>query len=228
MSRRLLFSHIATTFFLISGFIFAGERSSSVRIACIGDSITFGMGIKDRKNNSYPAQLARMLGEGYEVNNYGVSASTLLKKGDKPYWNLPEFKAVQEYKPNIVIIKLGTNDTKPKNWKHKADFKADYVEMVKTFQALESKPDVWISYPVPVFPKENGKWKWGINDNTVKEGVIPIIDNVAKETGAKIINLYEPLTGKAELLPDKVHPNANGAKVIAETIFALISGKALK
>ena len=163
-----------------------------------------------------------MLGKEYEVKNFGVSASTLLKKGNKPYWNLPQFKEAQNYKPDIVIIKLGTNDTKKNNWKHKEEFTADYSEMVKAFQSLESKPKVWVCYPVPVFPAGN-RWKWGIKDEVVKEGVIPFVDEVAKKTGANVIDLYKPLAGKSELLPDKVHPNSAGAKVIAETIFSLIS-----
>lgn len=160
-----------------------------------------------------------MLGNGFEVRNFGVNGATLLKKGNKPYWNLSKFKAALDYRPNIVIIKLGTNDTKPMNWQHKAEFEINYVEMVKTFQALDSKPDVWICYPVPVFADQ-----WGINDKTVKEEIIPLVDKIAENTNAKVINLYQPLAGKPELVPDKVHPNAAGAKVIAETIFASITG----
>ncbi|MDF1660094.1 MAG: GDSL-type esterase/lipase family protein, partial [Verrucomicrobiales bacterium] len=190
--------------------------------ACIGDSITYGAGIKQRKINSFPAQLGTMLGKGYEVKNFGVSASTLLKKGNKPYWSLPQFEAAQDYQPDIVIIKLGTNDTKASNWKHKAEFKANYCEMIRVFQSLESKPDVLISYPAPVFP-EGERWKWGIKDTTVKEEIIPLINEIAKMTSTNVIDLYKPLAGKPELLPDNVHPNAAGAKVIAETIFLAIS-----
>jgi lysophospholipase L1-like esterase len=161
-----------------------------------------------------------MLGKTYAVKNFGVSGATLLKKGDKPYWKLRQFKAAQDYRPDIVIIKLGTNDTKPGNWKHKAEFETDYVEIVKIFKTLESKPEVWICYPIPVFPEG-----WGINDKTVREEIIPLVDNVAKKSGTKVIDLYGPLAEKPELVPDRVHPNAAGAKVIAETVFAAITRK---
>lgn len=223
MTRRLFTSIIATAFFLCANTTFGAERSAPIRVACIGDSITFGASIKDRVKNSYPAQLGVKLGKGYEVKNFGVNASTLLKKGSKPYWKLKQFKAAQDYKPNIVIIKLGTNDTKASNWKHKADFVPNYVEMVETFQALDGKPTVWICYPVPVFPE-----RWGVNDKTLKGEVIPLIGNVAEKTGVHVIDLYQPLSGKPELFPDKVHPNTAGAKVIAETIFAAITGKTPK
>ena len=219
MTRRVFNSVIATTLFLCAIAAFAGEQPAPTRVACIGDSITFGYGTGDRARNSYPAQLGTMLGRG----NFGVNAATLLKKGNKPYWNLGQFKAAQAYQPSIVIIKLGTNDTKPRNWKHKQDFASNYVEMVRTFQGLASKPAVWICYPVPVFPEQ-----WGINDKTVKGEIIPLIDKVAKETGAKIIDLYKVLAGKPELVPDKVHPNAASAKLMAEAVAAVVTGKILQ
>ena len=96
--------------------------SETIKIACVGDSITYGAGIKDRKNMNYPVQLGKILGQKYEVKNFGNSGSTMLKKGDKPYWKQREYKAALEFNPNIVIIKLGTNDTKPQNWKHGAEY----------------------------------------------------------------------------------------------------------
>lgn len=196
--------------------LFAANEAT--KIACVGDSITFGAGVADRLNNSYPVQLGVMLGADYEVMNFGVSGATMLKKGNKPYWNLKHFQAAQDFQPDIVIIKLGTNDSKPDNWnKHGHEYKADYIEMIETFRKLESKPDVWICLPVPVFAT-----RWGINEATVTAEIIPQIKEVAEATGAKIIDLYTPFDGKPELVPDKVHPNAAGATVIAETVKAAI------
>lgn len=189
------------------------------KIACVGDSITFGAGVEDRPANNYPMQLQGMLGDAYEVKNFGVSGATMLKKGNKPYWNLKQFQAAQDFMPDIVIIKLGTNDSKPGNWQnHGGEYKADYIEMIETFRKLESKPEVWICLPVPVFAT-----RWGINEETVVGEVIPKIKEVAEATDAKIIDLYAPFGGKPELVPDKVHPNAAGAKLIAETVKAAIS-----
>ena len=220
MNYRKSLIHIAMTLGLLAQGTLAEEAFVPVKVACIGDSITFGYGIKGRNENSYPAQLGKMLGKSHEVRNFGVSASTMLKKGNKPYWTLKQFQAAQDYQPHIVVIKLGTNDTKPGNWKHKAEFAPNYIEMVKRFQALESKPAVWICYPVPVFPE-----RWGINDKTVREDVIPLIDRVGEQTGARVIDVYKPLEGKPELVPDKVHPNGAGARIIAETVLAALKAK---
>lgn len=196
------------------------EYKEPIRVACIGDSITFGAGISDRDKNSYPAQLAVMLGDKWDVKNFGVSAATLLKKGDKPYWNLDAYKKALEFKPNVVVIKLGTNDSKPQNWKFKDQYVSDYVELIKSFQDLESKPRVWICYPVPAYPG-----RWGITDKVMKEEVMPLIDEIAKQTKTPIIDLYTSLSNKKELFPDTVHPNAAGAGIMAKTICSALTGK---
>ena len=84
-----------------------------IRVACVGDSITYGSGVENREQNAYPAVLGRLLGERYEVRNFGVGGATLQKRGDKPYWSLDAYKDVTLFKPHIVVIKLGTNDSKP-------------------------------------------------------------------------------------------------------------------
>ena len=184
-----------------------------MRIACVGDSITFGAAIKDRQANCYPTQLGRMLGDRATVRNFGVNGATLLKKGDNPYWRQGAYKNALGFKPDLVVIKLGTNDSKPQNWKHKAGYVADYVALIKSFQELESKPTVWVCYPVPAYPG-----RWGITDKVMKEEVMPLIDKVAKEAGVRIIDLYAALSNKKDMFPDRVHPNAAGAKVMVKTI----------
>lgn len=221
MTRNIFTSFFIALLLVVVSARAAEEQTAPIRVACVGDSITFGAGIRDRASNSYPAQLAAMLGDGYDVRNFGVNGATMLKKGNKPYWRLKPYKAAQEFEPNVVIIKLGTNDTKPGNWKHADELEADYTEMVQTFQGLASKPTVYVCYPVPVVGEQ-----WGISDARVREGVIPVVDKVAKATGAAVVDLYEPLKDKPKLLPDKVHPNAEGAKIIAQTLAGVIAPNA--
>jgi lysophospholipase L1-like esterase len=189
-----------------------------IRVACVGDSITFGAGIKDRRRNAYPVQLGRLLGANdWEVRNFGVSARTMLKKGDHPIWKEKAYAAAKEFKPHVVIIKLGTNDSKPHNWKHKDEFAADTAAMVEDFRSLESKPVIFLCRPVPAFPA-----RWGITDKVITEEVIPLIDKVAKEKETELIDLYKALKGQDKLFPDKIHPNAKGAAVMAKTIAAAL------
>ena len=187
--------------------------AETIKIACVGDSITFGAGIKDRKNMNYPIQLGKILGEKYEIKNFGNSGSTMLKKGDKPYWKQREFKSALEFNPNIVVIKLGTNDTKPQNWKHGADYLDDYKSMISIFSNLTSKPKIYICLPVPVVES-----RWGITDDIVNEKIIPTLRKISNQTKCKIIDLNTPFSNKHNLIPDKIHPNAKGATIIAKEV----------
>ncbi len=197
---------------LFSVSVLAGEP---VKVACVGDSITFGAAIKDRENRNYPVQLGQLLGDRYDVRNYGVNGATLLKQGDFPYWNRPQFNMATEFQPDIVIIKLGTNDSKPQNWKHAKQYGTDLIAMIDHFRALDSKPRVYVCRPVPVATD-----RWGITEAVVHDEVIPALNKAVKKSkGVKIIDLYKVLEPHPELLPDGVHPNGDGAALIAAEVY---------
>ena len=196
------------------------DYRETIRIACIGDSITYGASIKNRDRDCYPAQLGRMLGEKWQARNFGVSGATLLKKGDLPYWNQQAFKDALAYDPHVVIIKLGTNDTKPQNWKYKDQFVRDYADMIDSFAELPSSPRIWICQPVPAYGE-----RWGISETKIKNEVIPLINRIARKKNVPVIDLFGPLSDKPELFPDRIHPNAEGAHGIAGEIYAVLSGQ---
>ncbi len=196
------------------------QHPGTVRVACVGDSITFGAGLDDRDNTSYPAVLGRLLGSQWETRNFGVSGATLLKKGDLPYWKTPQFTEATEYKPDVVVIKLGTNDTKPQNWRYRQEFEADLRAMVSHFNALPSHPKVLLCLPVPVY-----ETRWGINDDDLIAGVIPAIRKVGQEKNVPIIDLYDALSNRPDLFPDKVHPNADGAAMMARAVASALLGR---
>lgn len=199
-------------FFVLFCLCFAAN--GQVRVACIGNSITYGYGIKGRDSLSYPAQLQDMLGAGYVVHNYGVSGRTLLKKGDYPYWNEKAFQQARDWQPNIVVIMLGTNDTKPWNWKYGAAFGTDYRDLLEVFRQLPSHPVIWAALPVPVF-KPN---RYGIRDSVVK-AELPIIRKVAREEHVHLMNLYSALKPYGRYFFDGVHPNRTGAYYLARAIY---------
>ena len=189
-----------------------------VKIACVGDSITFGAGVENREVNAYPQVLGRLLGERASVANFGRSGATLLKEGDFPYWEREQFKEATEFQPGIVIIKLGTNDSKPQNWKFSTQFPADLEAMIAHFRALQSKPIVYLCKPVPV-----PKTAYGISEAIVGGEVIPYVEAVARKAKCRLIDLYTPLSKMPENIPDGVHPNAAGARVMAETVYEAIT-----
>ncbi|MGB0371548.1 MAG: GDSL-type esterase/lipase family protein [Opitutales bacterium] len=183
------------------------------RVACVGDSITAGSRIENPRENSYPAQLQKHLGDTYAVRNFGVSGSTLLKKGDKPYWEQKKYKAALGFNPEIVVIKLGTNDSKSKNWIHEADYVGDYIELIKRFQNLESKPTVLICYSAPAYSSAHG-----ISGNVIENEIKPKVVEIAQNAGVEIVDLFTALSGSPDLFPDGIHPNVEGAGIIAETV----------
>lgn len=195
------------------------QPSAPIRIACVGNSITFGAGIENRDRFAYPAQLGSLLGPAADVRNFGFSGRTLLRRGDYPYWNEHAFSDAMAFEPSIVIIKLGTNDSKPQNWKYADDFIRDYQALIDTFSTLPSHPGIFVCDPVPVFQD-----RWGIRDSVVRDGIIPRITTIGRNRHVRIIDLYRPLKPHGDLFPDGVHPDAAGANLMAIEILKNILG----
>lgn len=212
MNRRLF----TTLLFALAALHSPTESHAAepVRVACVGESITMGVGIQNPQKDGYPAKLQEILGASRTVQNFGVGGRTMLRKAD-PFDHRPAL----ESSPDIVIIALGTNDAKTGVWAtHKSEFVADYVAMIKEFQALPSHPKIYASLPPPAFPGN-----WGITEDVIRNEVIPAIQEAAKITGVSVIDLHTPLQGNKPWFPDTIHPNEEGAKRIAELV-----GTALK
>ena len=228
MNKRFLCGNIVLSLVLIASGCtsIVGKRSNGInpegfsgriRVACVGDSITYGAGIKDRQNYNYPHMLGKSLGSKFDVRNFGVSGATMLKNGDFSYWERPAFKNAKDFNPHVVVIKLGTNDTKPQNWKHSKEYVLDYEAMIDHFASLPAKPKIWLCSPAPVY-----QTRWGISEEVVVDGVIPKVRDLAARKGLPIIDMYSVLSNKPEMFPDKIHPNADGAKVMADAVKAAI------
>ncbi|MFH6991768.1 GDSL-type esterase/lipase family protein [Flavobacterium sp. FlaQc-48] len=195
------------------------SMNAQIKVACIGNSITSGARVESREVNCYPAQLQNMLGGKFEVKNFGISARTMLRKGDHPYWNDQTYKDAQNYLPDIVIIKLGTNDSKPENWKYKSEFEKDYKDFIDSFSQLSSHPKIYICKPVPAFSSGN----FGITDQVISGEIIPLIEKIAREQNVELIDLHTPFLGKDYLVSDNIHPNSEGAKFLAKIVFKAIT-----
>ncbi len=187
-----------------------------VRVACVGDSITWGAGVEGRETNSYPAQLQKLLGSRFDVRNFGRSGATASRTGDLPYWTTEEFTKATEFQPDVVILKLGTNDTKPQNWKGKEAFRKDFRDLLEHFRDLKSKPKLWVCQPVPVYGDQ-----WGINAQTL-DTVLEGVEEACDDRKVPVIDLFDALTGHPEMFPDKIHPNAKGAALMARTVYQAI------
>lgn len=197
--------------------------TAPIRLACVGDSITFGVGTKDRHTESYPAQLASLLGPKWDVRNFGNSGSTLLGKGNRPYVKQKQYAQALEYKPQVIVIKLGTNDSKPQNWdSHQTEFVADYEALLDRFASLDTKPVIFLCLPIPCFLPGNDS----IREKVLVDEVAPKITTLAKARGLVVIDLHKTLEGRPELVPDRIHPNKEGAGLIARAVYSALTGRA--
>lgn len=197
----------------LQAFLYAQDP---LKVACIGNSITEGPGREHP--DSYPMQLQELLGDTYSVKNFGVSGRTLLREGDFPYWDEPQFDEVKAFAPDILIIMLGTNDSKPQNWKHSAAFRGDYLDMLAEFkQHMPADGKVYVVMPVPV-TRDN----FGITAGVMNNEQRMMIMDIARSSASELIDLYSPLMNHPELLPDGVHPNVEGLGIMAQEIARAI------
>jgi len=194
---------------------FKAPQENSIRVACIGNSITDGSGIDMSDAKGYPAQLQQLLGDKYNVRNFGVSARTMLNNGDHPYMKELAWRDALAFQPDIAVIKLGTNDSKPRNWQYGANFGKDMQQMIDSLRQLPSKPKIYLCSPIPAF-----KTQWGINDSTITAGVIPVIKKLAKKNHLQFIDLHTTFKDfdNKQIQQDGIHPTAKGAGQMARII----------
>ncbi|MBO5866088.1 MAG: sialate O-acetylesterase [Bacteroidaceae bacterium] len=192
-----------------------------IKVACIGNSVTYGYGHKAPDETSYPTQLQHLLGEEYEVRNFGHSGATLLSKGHRPYINLPEYKAALEFTPDIAVIHLGLNDTDPRNWpNYRDEFYGDYTNIIKALRDTNPQIQVYVCRMTPIFhwhrrfKSGTRDWYWQIQD---------VIEDVAKYGNFELIDLSRHLYHSPNLMPDALHPNEQGANIIAKQVYSAIT-----
>lgn len=196
-------------------------QQNTVKVACIGDSVTAGYLLANSKTESYPSQLQILLGNKFEVLNFGHSGATLLKKGSKPYYKTEEYAKAIAYKPDIAIIHLGLNDTDPRNWpNYREDFNADYSWIIDTLKKQNPKVKIYICRMTPIFNEHNRfksgtrDWFWQIQEH---------ISEIAVANNVKLIDLHEKLYNRPDLFPDALHPTKEGAAILAQTVYENIS-----
>ena len=199
-----------------------GSAKNPIRVACVGNSVTFGYGLDNRETQCYPYVLQQLLGKPYEVRNFGHSGTTLLSKGHRPYIQQPEYQEALAFKPDFVVIHLGLNDTDPRNWpNYNSEFDYDYQQLINSFRQANPKAQIWLCLMTPIFhphPRfESGTRDW-------HTAIQKHIRRIAKANQTGLIDLHTPLYSRPDLFADALHPNAEGAAIMAKTIYAALTG----
>ena len=216
---------VISLFFLTFAVLFVsakGKESPVLRVACVGNSVTYGYGLSDREHTAYPVVLQQLLGKGFDVRNFGHSGATLLRHGHRPYTQLPEFRQAMDFKADLVVIHLGLNDTDPRNWPNYGDeFIGDYRALIDSFRVANPKAKIWICLMTPIFHRHS-RFQSGTRD--WHEAIQKTIRQIAATADVGLIDLHTPLYNHPELFPDALHPNAEGAAILARTVCSAITG----
>ena len=212
--HRLLLWLFATCAFL--------TLPAKVRVACVGNSITYGYGTANPLTDSYPAQLQILLGEDYEVGNFGLSGATLLTRGHKPYVHTDVFRRALAFRPDIVVIHLGVNDTDPRDWPHfRDDFIPDYIALIDSFRVAHPSCRIFLALLSPLgvhHPRfESGTRDW-------QSDIQAAIAQVARHNGVELIDFHTLLYAYPHLIRDSVHPDKEGLGMMAAYVKSVITG----
>ena len=215
--QRLLLS------FLLLLFLLPLSARRIIKVACVGNSITYGTGVANREQKAYPVVLQRLLGKGYQVENFGKPGATLLRRGHRPYFDQPEFRAALQFRPDIAVIHLGINDTDPRNWpNYRDEFIPDYLALIDSLRAVNPHVRILVARLTPIgvdHPRfDSGTRKW-------REEISQAVQQVAEIARVEWIDFYAPLVPHPDWLPDAVHPDARGAEVLAKVAYSGITGR---
>ena len=187
------------------------------RIACIGDSITFGAGVAaTRKTDAWTFVLQKRLGGSFQVLNYGVSGATLQREGDFPYRRIGFLKRLKKAQPELIVLMLGTNDSKPYNWD--ADrFAREYDELARELKDKPWNHRLVLMTPPRAFPEEKtGEIAYDIENEPIRDVIRPLVFSLGQKYELQVIDLYGLTEEHPEYFGDGVHPNALGNRVLAE------------
>lgn len=189
------------------------------RAICVGDSITFGMGVNwSRKKDCWVRRLEKLLNGRYQILNYGICGATLQREGNQPYRKSDFLKCARQLRPELFILMLGTNDSKPYNWNAQR-YEKELAEMLCELKGVPSVKKVFVMVPPFAVPKKGkDKVAFDIQNEVIRDEIRPIVIRQAKTQGVACIDLYSVTENHPEYYKDGVHPNKLGNQVIAEHI----------
>ena len=219
----ILLAAVVLVFFVLFNSGFFGGNDERIRVSCVGDSLTYGSGvIKTREVDSYPAKLQKKLGTSHLVSNFGLRNATASADGDLPYIDSAQYKKSLESEPNIVLLMLGTNDSKTYNWNAKS-YEEGIKSLVQTYKNLDTNPTVYLMISPYCFSLDGSDIaEYQVQPKVVAGKIKDIVEKVAAEEGVEVIDLYSVTVGKEERYRDGIHFDAEGYKIIADYIYDII------
>ncbi len=217
MSKRKRIAFVSITVLVLaliltvvySELLAGSVKKNLSRVACLGDSIT--------EETLYPEELQTLLGDASVVGNFGVSGATVNLWSDKPYFYEPTYRSSRDFLPSTAIFMLGANDARTNNYEKIVNFTVNYERLLNRTQRWNTTDQIYVVVPPPIFDNA-----LDLNGTFYAQEVVPRIHQVAENKDLPVIDVYTPLVNHPEYFPDGVHPNEEGAKIIARLIYDAI------
>lgn len=194
------------------------DKKGSVKIACVGDSVTYGSTLKNRLKECYPEILQELLGRKYRVMNFGYPGATVSPKGDFPYLNNDNYLKSQAFKPDLLVFEMGSNDSKTHNWKDAKTFKSDYLSLLYSYRLENPNLQVILVLPLSVYHE-----LWNIQKRVIDNDIFNTIIAISKEQNLFLLNPRPSFDNHLELYSDMIHPNKDGAYALAKLLVPIIT-----
>jgi acyl-CoA thioesterase-1 len=193
--------------FLLFLFLFQGSAAANSTLVIIGDSLTEGYGIA--KEQAYPALVEKKLaatGKSWKIQNSGVSGSTSASALNRVKWALKS-------KPTAIMIAIGANDgLRGLSIKQLEDNLKKSIQLAKDHQ-------VKVFLAGMLMPPNYGK--------EYSKNFSEVFPKVAKAEKIELLPfLLDGVAANPKLnLPDGIHPNEEGHKIMAEKVFQFLKEK---
>ena len=213
---KIAYLFICTMMFAIVTNTTAAQKK--IKVACVGNGVTFGIGVENREKNNFPQQLQYLLGSKYTVTNFGEVNAPVLNTGVGGYIKTASFKKSQATLPDIVFVELGLDEIKVGDSLVTLNIANNFQLFIRSYTNLPSHPRVVILLPLPNFSKDSNQ----INNASIRNKIIPIIQKIAFEKKLELLDLYSLFIDREDLFLDKVHPSSLGGTIIAKRLFETI------
>jgi lysophospholipase L1-like esterase/pimeloyl-ACP methyl ester carboxylesterase len=209
----LFFCTLVFTFY--SNSIFGQKK---VNIACVGNGVTYGIGVENREKNNFPQQLQYLLGVNYKVEIFGVVNAPVLNSGINGYSKTAAFKKSHDFNPNIVFIELGLDEIKAADSSIISNITSTLDNFIQSYANLSSRPRIVLLLPLPIFLKDSSLF----NNEFIKNKIIPKIQKLAYEKNLELLDLFSMFIDREDLFLDKVHPSSLGGTLISKRLYELV------
>jgi len=198
----------------------AAAATAKTKVCVVGDSLA------TNEKVPWPAVMAKLLGDEYEVRVFAANGLTVQTRTYRTIWGPPpryEHVNARDYRGDITLVCFGANAAKPGNWSRKGEWVKMYKHLIGMYKGKDRK--VYIVLPPPAATES----PYGISRKILHEQTIPALKEIAKATGAEVIDAHTPLLGRTDVTcDDGLYPTPLGHEIIGKVVYMALTGKTVE